>query len=210
MSTISYAITACNEHVELEKLLDQINSIITLEDEIVLQLDTTATNEVKKVAEKYNVGTPYEYHRIQHSLNNDFAAFKNNLKDHCTRDYIFFIDADELMGQGLISDLKVILEDNPDIECYSVPRINRVEGLTDEHIQKWRWQVSEAGWVNYPDYQTRICKNAVHIGWTGKVHERLVGWKTGTQLPAEYPDYSLIHDKTIERQEKQNSFYETI
>lgn len=210
MSTISYAITACNEHVELEKLLDQINSIITPDDEIVVQLDTTATKEVKKVAEKYNVGGLYEYHRIHHSLNNDFAAFKNNLKDHCTREYIFFIDADELLGQGLISDLKLILEDNPTIECYSVPRINRVEGLTNEHIQKWRWHVSEAGWVNYPDYQTRICKNAVHIGWTGKVHERLVGWKTGTHLPAEYPDYSLIHDKTIERQEKQNNFYENM
>lgn len=210
MSTISYAITACNEHVELEKLLDQINSIITTDDEVVLQLDTTATDEVKKVAEKYNVGTLYGYHRIYHSLNNNFAAFKNNLKEHCVKDYIFFIDADELLGQGLISDLKLILEDNPTVECYSVPRINRVEGLTDEYVQKWKWQVSEAGWVNYPDYQTRICKNAVHIGWTGKVHERLVGWKTGTHLPAEYPDYSLIHDKTIERQEKQNNFYSTL
>jgi len=210
MPTISYAITACNEHVELEKLLDQINSVITSEDEIVLQLDTTATKEVKEVAEKYNVGTLYGYHRIYYSLGGNFAAFKNNLKDHCTKDYIFFIDADELLGQGLLADLKNILTDNPEIECYAVPRINRVEGLTTEHIQKWGWQLNEAGWVNYPDYQTRICKNAKHIGWSGKVHERLVGWKTGTHLPAEYPDYSLIHDKTIERQEKQNQLYSNI
>jgi hypothetical protein len=79
MPTISYAITACNEHVELERLLDQLNEHIRLEDEIVVQLDNTATDEVKKVAEKYNVGTPYEYHRILFGLKGDFASFKNNL-----------------------------------------------------------------------------------------------------------------------------------
>ena len=51
MPSISYAITACNEHVELERLLDLLNEYIRPEDEIILQLDTTATNEVKKIAD---------------------------------------------------------------------------------------------------------------------------------------------------------------
>ena len=208
--TISYAITACNEHAELEQLLDKINSFISSEDEVVVQLDTTATQAVKTVADKYNVGALYQYHRITYSLNNDFAAFKNNLKDHCTKDYIFFIDADEGLAEGLIADLKQILTDNPEADCYAVPRINTVEGLTEEHIRRWGWHVSEVGWINYPDYQTRICKNEKSIVWLGKVHERLVGWKAGAHLPAEYPDYALLHHKTIERQEKQNNFYNTI
>ena len=210
MPTISYAITACNEHVELKRLLDQIESFITNDDEIVVQLDNTYTSEVWEVVQHYNVGRPYQYHRIVYGLNKDFAAFKNNLMQHCTKDYIFFIDADEYLAQGLISDLKLILADNPDIDCYALPRINTVEGLTSDHINKWGWYVNEAGWINYPDYQTRICKNDKSIVWSGKVHERLTGWKAGSHLPPEYPDYSLLHHKTIQKQEAAVKLYQAI
>ena len=206
MKTISYAITACNEHVELERLLDQLNKYIRPEDEIVVQLDTTATDEVAKVAEKYNVGSKYEYHRVYASLNGDFASFKNNLKNHCSRDYIFFIDADEYLSDQLIQHLGYIVENN-NVELYYIPRINTVEGLTQEHLIKWRWQVNENGWVNYPDYQTRLIKNKKDIRWENKVHERMVGYTSNAALPT---GYDLIHPKTIERQEKQNSFYDTI
>jgi len=206
MKTISYAITACSEHAELERLLDQLNEHIRPQDEILLQLDTTATDEVKKVAEKYNVGSAYGYHRIYASLNNDFASFKNNLKNHCVGDYIFFIDADEYLSEQLIEHLVFIVENN-DVDLYLVPRVNTVEGLTSEHINKWRWQVNEYGWVNYPDYQTRIIKNKPDIRWENKVHERIVGYTKNAVLPA---GYDLVHPKTIERQEKQNNYYNTI
>ena len=208
MPSISYAITACNEHVELERLLDQLNKYIRPEDEIVVQLDITATNEVKQVTERYNVvGPKYEYNRIIFGLNGDFSSFKNNLKEHCSRDFIFQIDADEFLSEELILSLPQILEMNPDIELYAVPRINTVKGLTSEHINKWGWYVNENGWVNYPDHQTRILKNIPEIKWINKVHERLVGAKTIVPLPE---GYDLIHLKTIERQEKQNNFYNTL
>jgi glycosyltransferase involved in cell wall biosynthesis len=208
MPTISYAITACNEHAELERLLEQLDNNIRDIDEVVIQLDTTATDEVKAVADKYNVmGSKCEYHRIIFGLNGDFASFKNNLKSHCTRDYIFQIDADEYISENLIIYLQSILDLNPEIELFAVPRINTVEGLTQEHIQKWGWNVNQDGWVNYPDHQTRIFKNIPEIKWINKVHERLSGWKTLANLPK---GYDLIHPKTIEKQEKQNSFYDTI
>jgi glycosyltransferase involved in cell wall biosynthesis len=207
MVTISYAITACNEHVELERLLDQLSEHIRSEDEIVVQLDTSATEEVKQVAEKYNVGPRYEYHRIQASLNNDFASFKNNLKEHCTRDYIFQIDADEYLSEELLSNLPTILELNPTIELYAVPRINTVEGLTPNHITKWGWHVNQEGWVNYPDRQTRILQNKPDIKWVNRVHERIVGAKVVIDIPE---GFDLFHPKTIERQERQNSYYGTL
>ena len=207
MPTISFAITACNEHVELERLLDQLNEHIRPEDEILVQLDTTATAEVKAVAEKYNVGTKYDYHRIFFGLNNDFASFKNNLKEHCIKDYIFQIDADEYLSDQLIENIHQILELNPDIELYAIPRVNTVEGLTQEHIQKWRWNVDSDGWVNYPDYQTRLLKNIPEIKWVQRVHERLVGAKMSITLPG---GYDIIHPKTIQKQEKQNNYYDTL
>jgi glycosyltransferase involved in cell wall biosynthesis len=198
MPSISYAITACNEHVELARLLELLENNIRDEDEIVIQLDMdNATKEVRTVANKYTM----------YPLNGDFASFKNHLKKFCTKDYIFQIDADEYPSEELLLSLPEILELNPEVELYAVPRINTVEGLTQEHIQKWGWNVNENGWVNYPDYQTRILKNIPEINWINKVHERLVGAKNIVPLPE---GYDLIHPKTIEKQEKQNQFYSTL
>jgi glycosyltransferase involved in cell wall biosynthesis len=210
MPSISYAITACNEHVELERLLQQLNEYIRPEDEIIVQLDSNHTLEVKAVADKYNVvGAKCEYHRIIFGLNGDFASFKNNLKAHCSRDYVFQIDADEYLTPELLHYLPEILEMNPEIELYAVPRINTVEDLTPGHILKWGWRINEKGWVNYPDLQTRIFKNLDKIKWVNKVHERIVGARITEIFPDGF-NLNLIHPKTIERQEKQNNFYEKL
>jgi len=208
MPSISYAITACNEHVELEHLLDQLNKAIRPEDEIVVQLDTTATAEVKAVAEKYNVGYKGDYHRIYHSLNNDFASFKNNLSEHCTRDYIFQLDADEYPHSELIENLPALLEHNPEIDVFLVPRINTVEGLTESHIKQWGWNV-EQDRVNFPDYQWRIWINKKNIKWINKVHERLSGFGLYCNLPP-LDELCIFHPKDIKRQEKQNNYYNTL
>jgi glycosyltransferase involved in cell wall biosynthesis len=201
MPSISYAITACNEHVELDRLLNQLSSSIRDEDEIVVQMDITATDEVKAVVNKYKLMNYF------HPLNKDFATFKNNLKGLCTKDYIFQIDADEYSSEELLVYLPAILEDNSSVEMFSIPRINTVEGLTEQHIKQWGWRVDERGWVNYPDYQNRILKNKPEIHWVNKVHEKIIGAMTTTEIP---PGLDLIHPKTIDRQEKQNNYYNTI
>jgi hypothetical protein len=209
MPSISYAITACNEHVELERLLDLLNEHIRPEDEIMLQLDSTVTDEVKQVALKYNVGTKYDYHRVWYGLNNDFASYKNHLSGICSRDAIFQIDADEYPHPELILNLPNILEANPEIDVFLTPRINTVEGLTDAHIKQWGWNVTGDGRVNFPDYQWRIWRNHKGIKWVNKVHERLTGFNQYTTLPP-IDECCLYHPKEIARQEKQNAYYNTI
>lgn len=61
----------------------------------------------------------------------------------------------------------------------------------------------------WPDLQTRIYRRTSEIEWEGKVHERIKGYNTLTILPLE-EEYSLYHPKNIQRQEKQNQYYETI
>lgn len=202
MANISFAITAHNEHVELDRLLKQLTKSIKSKDEIVVQLDITATQEVKDVVSKYRLIN------YIHPLNKDFATFKNNLKNICANEWIFFIDADEYLSDDLLFNIHDILDANKGIvDVIAVPRINTVDGLTRDHIDKWRWFVDEKGYVNYPDYQTRICANKESINWVNKVHERLSGWKTIANLPY---GYDLVHPKTIDRQEKQNNFYNTL
>ncbi len=205
MPSISYAITACNEHDELYRLLLQLTTHIRPEDEIVVQIDSmNATTEVMAVLATYHDKI---HNSISFSLMGDFASFKNNLKQYCTKDYIFQIDADEYLSEELLTYLPAILEDNSNVEMFSIPRINTVEGLTEQHIKQWGWRVDDKGWVNYPDYQNRILKNNPEIQWKNKVHEVLIGARTITSLP---PGFDLIHPKDIKRQEKQNAFYDQI
>ena len=204
---ISYAITVHNELEELMKLLDFLNNNIREEDEVVIQYDESGvTDEVLeflKIKQKI-----HGYTVIGFPLNKDFASYKNNLKSHCTKDYIFQIDADEIPHEIMIAYLPQVLEENP-VDIIFVPRVNTVDGLTQEHIQKWRWNVNEKGWVNWPDYQTRIYKNTEDVTWMNKVHEKITGYDTFSNFPAE-EHWALYHPKKIDRQEKQNEFYETI
>ncbi len=85
---------------------------------------------------------------------------------------------------------------------------NELASVPEEHIQKWGWRVQN-GRVNYPDYQTRIYRNNSEIKWRNKVHEVIEGYKQYTALP-EVDALSLIHPKTIERQERQNAYYDTL
>jgi glycosyltransferase involved in cell wall biosynthesis len=204
---ISYAITVHNELEELMKLLDFLNNNIREEDEVVIQYDeggvTDEVLEFLKIKQKI-----HGYTVVGFPLNKDFASYKNNLKENCKGDYIFQIDADEIPNEVMIAYLPEVLESNP-VDIIFVPRVNTVNGLTQEHIQKWRWNVNEKGWVNWPDYQTRIYKNTEDVTWMNKVHEKITGYDTFSNFPAE-EHWALYHPKQIDRQEQQNKFYDTI
>ena len=206
---VSYAILACNEHNELNTLFNKLLPYINAEDEIVVVLDEdNVTEEVKKLCE--DMDALPNFHMHYHKLNKDFATHKNFLNSKCTKDWIFNIDADEYPSEMLISNLNDILELNSDVDLIAVPRVNKVNGLTQEHVQKWGWQVDSNGNVNWPDFQLRLFKNVSYIKWINKVHEKPMGWKTGTHLPYENDDFCLVHIKDIRRQEKQNELYNTI
>ena len=144
---ISYAISVCTEHVELEKLLLFLTSHIDTEDEIVVQCDQgNTTPDVYKVIDSFKfapVGFKDPLKVIEFPLNGHFASFKNNLKEHCTGDWIFQIDADEVPHFNLINNLKEILKSNPLTDLFLVSRVNTVKGITQEHINKWKWNVSK-------------------------------------------------------------------
>jgi hypothetical protein len=206
---ISYAITVCNEYEEIQKLVTFLKENKRVQDEVIILYDQKNGDE--RVAEwltKMNIYPNIQFWRGLW-FEGHFADWKNKLTSYCTGDYIFQIDADEIPHKYLIDALPGILEENTDLEVLLVPRVNTVEGLTMEHINKWGWHVDINGRVNWPDYQWRIWKNKPEIKWVNKVHERLEGFKTYAPLPAEQ-SLSLYHPKDIARQEKQNSYYETL
>lgn len=206
MPAISYAIPVCNEHKELERLLTLLTKHKRSHDEIVVQCDQgNTTFEVYQVLEAFKGKVVV----VEFPLKGNFAAFKNNLKANCRGAWIVQLDADELLEEVFLEHLPEILRNNPTVDLFCLPRINTVEGLTEEHIKKWGWRVDEKGWVNFPDIQTRIIQNSPKISWVGRVHEVITGHTTHAVLPLE-PEYCIIHHKGIRRQEIQNTFYNLI
>ena len=200
---ISYAVTVCNELTEVERLLTQLLTQKHSEDEVVVLYDSNGTKEVLDYLQ-----TVEGIKLVWDNFDGHFADWKNKLTALCTGDFIFQIDADEYLADECVDLIHQILESNPEVDLYFVPRINTVSGLTEEHIQKWGWRVQN-GRINYPDYQTRIYRNNQEVKWRNKVHEVIEGHRQFTVLPA-VDALSLIHPKTIEKQERQNSYYETL
>jgi hypothetical protein len=201
---ISYAITVCNELEEIKRLIPFLLEHKRPKDEIVVLWDENGDFKVWE----YLINIP-KLRSFRDYFNKDFAEWKNKLSLVCKGDYIFQIDADEIPHINLIENLPALLQDNQSVDMIRVPRVNTVQGLTQEHIVKWGWNVNEKGWVNWADWQMRIYKNAPHIKWKNKVHEVLDGFKIHGMLPVE-EDWALYHPKTIERQERQNSYYESL
>ena len=209
--SISFAITAYNEHEELQVLLNQLEQIAKPNDEIVIQLDSKATPEVLSLVDQFiNKDFKFTVKKCVFDLNNHFADFKNNLKSYCTKDWVFQIDADETLSETFSRVIHEVLDANDGIDLIAVPRVNIVKGLEQNDIIQWHWQVNSQGWVNWPDPQHRIFRNKPEVKWVNKVHEVIVGWKTYAELPSEDDSYALYHIKDIDRQRKQNEFYSKI
>jgi hypothetical protein len=207
---ISYAITVCNEFVEIQRLITFLLKNKRPQDEIVVLVDMTKNEPTSELLGYLHRLSSNNYITLsEQNFNNHFADWKNTLTQSCKGDYIFQIDADEIPHEKLIEILHLVLEENCDCDVFLVPRVNTVDGLTQEHINKWRWNVNEQGWVNWPDNQWRIWKNKSEIKWINKVHEKLDGYKVWSVLP-EMEEFALYHPKTIERQEKQNEYYNTL
>ena len=216
---ISYGITVYNEYKELDNLLFHLSKHIIDEDEVVVTQDISKVGEksivqdefqaLEKVLEKYEYGNYFKNLKVNSfHFNKDFAALKNYTKSQCSGDYIFHIDADEIPNEILLQQLPTILEIN-DTDLVWVPRINIVNGITDFHLNLWKWRTTEQGWINFPDYQARIFKNTDDIKWIKPVHEVIDGAKTYSHLPP-HEELTLKHEKDIRRQEIQNKLYDQI
>lgn len=206
---ISYAVTVSNEFDETIRLTNHLKNYKGDNAEIVVLLDSPkAPKELEEFLLVCADGKE-DFTLIISEFNGDFAAWKNFLNSHCKGEWVFQIDADEMIDAELMVNLEDILNDNNDVDLFFIPRINTVTGLTDYHVKKWGWNVNERGWVNFPDYQSRLYKRKNEIIWKNKVHERIYGYQKYSNFPAE-PLFCIKHDKDIKRQEKQNSYYETL
>ena len=201
---ISYSMLVHNETDTLEKLLKFLVKWKNDDDEIVI-LDDYSDNERTKEILDFYVST-YDIVYEQRNLLKDFASQKNYLKNMGSGDYSFNLDADEMISLWMIKNVHEIIQANEGIDLIYLPRINTVDGITDEHCRMYGYRVNEDGWINFPDWQGRIFRNRPNIRWQKKVHEMITGYQTYATLPTDKP-FCILHPKTIEKQVEQNKFY---
>lgn len=202
---ISYQILCKNEDSSLEKLLKFLIIHKKTEDEINVCRDTLGKNpKTLQIINSFKNQINYFEREITHTIHNQ----KNWLAEQASGDYLFYLDADELLSETFITNLHLILESNPDVDIYFLPRINIVEGITQEYIRQRRWQVNEKGWINFPDVQDRLFKHNKNIKYDEIPHGRLInGGKKYSILPAEEV-YSILHVKSFEKQTNDNSWHD--
>ena len=204
---LTYAITVCNEFVEIQRLVSFLLQHKRLQDNIVVLYDeANGDPAVEEYLRAHSLNGEFAWHGAK--FDNHFANWKNKLSSLCSGDYIFQLDADEMVDEFMCEMIPQVIESN-NVDVIMVPRINTVDGLTQEHIKQWHWQVNEHGWINFPDYQWRIYRNKSSVIWINRVHEQLTGFNTIAHLPTD-SDWALMHHKTIQKQEKQNNYYDTL
>lgn len=208
MMKISFGITVSTELNEIKELVPFILKNKKHKDEIIILYDEKNGNpEVLDFLLPFNDNPNVQTWR-SNDWNDNFADWKNKLNSYCSGDYILQLDADEMISEYLVKNIHEIILLNPEIDLYYLPRINTVDGITEEHIKKWGWRLDSENRINHPDYQGRLYKKS--LMWEGKVHERIVGFSKYSLLPTEEDLYCIQHHKTITKQEKQNNYYNTI
>ena len=206
--SISYLVTCKNTGFPLQFLLERLykysegNECIILDD---YSDDKDTLGILQNVVRDGNGF--FQLH--QHKLDNSYSEHKNYGKSLCKNSYIFQIDDDELPSETLLESLKEIIELNPTIDLFWIPRINDFKGVNHQNAAQWGWRLTpyeDRFIVNFPDLQGRLFRNVDYMRWERRLHEKVEGAKTYVHLPHEY-ELSLHHNKTIEKQIQTNLRY---
>lgn len=202
---ITFGITVADELFEFKRLINSLQPYVYPQEEIVVLADENKVT--KEIIEHCNLcGIKINFFKFE----NDFSKFKNKLFDLSSKEYLFQIDADEQIPPSLIHILRQVSSQKK-VDLLWVPRINIVQGATEEDIKNFNWDINELGWEGFPDFQSRLVSTKGHIKWENKVHEILKGAKNQARIddkPIEL--YSILHVKHIDKQRKQNEYYGTI
>jgi hypothetical protein len=186
----------CNESRELFSLLTFLLKVKDSEDDIIVVVDSLhKTDKVDRVIDHFKDSISV-YER-------PFDNFLDNSNFHiekATGDYIFGVDADEMPQEGLIRNIKSVIEASEgDVIC--IPRINIHPGGTQDFFERCQFHVNENGWVNWPDYQGRVYKKNGIIHWGhDTTHAKLIGGERNILINP-IPQLALWHIKSIEKQD---------
>lgn len=136
---ISYLVTCKNDEESLDLLISTLIKFLSVDDEIIVLDDYSENKKTLDIFKKYK-----DFIKLyKHSLNFNYSEHKNWGKDKCKNEIIMQVDSDELPSEFLLKNIKAVIEANPDVECFLVPRINDFDGVYDNIAKHWGWHLSK-------------------------------------------------------------------
>jgi glycosyltransferase involved in cell wall biosynthesis len=140
--TVSATLLTYNNEDILDRCLDSLRWV----DEIVV-VDSLSTDRSLEIARRYTdhvITRPWP----------GFASQRNFSKEHCSGEWILWVDSDEVVSPALREEmLRELEEAGPALQGFEVPRCNFYLG---------RW-IRHGGW--YPDLSVRLFRSEGH--WWG-------------------------------------------
>lgn len=147
MITISLCMIVKNEEDVIGRCLDCVKDIV---DEIII-VDTGSTDRTKEIVSAYTSNI-YDFEWID-----DFSAARNYSFSKATKDYIMWLDADDVLLPEDIIKLKNLKEN--------------LSPSVDVVMMKYNLGVKEDGSPVCTYYRERLLKRSKGFKWIGNVHE---------------------------------------
>lgn len=175
MITLSLCMIVKNEQDTLGRCLDCVKDIA---DEIII-VDTGSTDNTKEIASNYT-NKIYDFEWVY-----DFSKARNFSFSKATKDYIMWLDADDVILDADIEKLKILKKIlTPDIDMV---------------LLKYNLNLDENGVPALSFYRERIMKRSKNYKWIGPIHE--VIQRSGKVLRE---DIAITHKKIHPSDQKRN------
>lgn len=147
--TISLCMIVRNEENTIERCLDSIKGV---PDEIVIT-DTGSSDLTKEMVHKYT-DKIFDFHWID-----DFAAARNFAFSNATKEYILWLDADDVLAASDRNKLLILKKNlDPLIDVVNMPYLLAFDSF---------------GAVTFSLRRNRLVKRSKNFRWIGAVHEYL-------------------------------------
>lgn len=166
MISISLCMIVKNEEDTLDRCL---TSAIEIFDEIII-VDTGSTDNTKEIANKYT-NLIYDFEWID-----DFSAARNFSFSKSTMDYIMWLDADDVIMEDDIKNLKLLK--------------NTMSDSVDVVMMKYNVGFDSDGNITLSYFRERLFKRIKNYLWIDAVHEYIP--PCGNYI---YSDIAITHKK---------------
>lgn len=210
---VDFLISACDELEDLKGLIYYLKYFCNIDDNIIIILDGNNTNQnMINMIKKSNV--------VLHILNwTSYKQMSEMAMSKASGDICFHLCPDEIPTIPVLQSFRDIFRDSK-IDAVAIPRINIFSNLNNKNNEEMyvgnrgkgyllKEPINEYEWHHWPDYQVRITRNIPQIKWGNSTHSGIIGYNNLVLFPQD-PMYSLLHVKSVERQERILKLYDKI
>ena len=165
---ISLCMIVKNEELRLPDCLESVRGLV---DDFVI-VDTGSTDNTWEVAQSFGAEI------FQFDWSDDFSEARNESLRHAKGDWIFFLDADEVLDRAEENDCLRRAASVPGIDAYFVPILNSRENGESEST------VGSA---------VRFFRNYPGVHFSGRVHESVDRFLSGVGAKAAPSAFAIRH-----------------